>query len=71
MSKAFLIDYNKCNGCYSCQIACKDEFCDQAWLPYSEAQPELRAVLVQSQGHRARTRSLGESQLSGHSLQPL
>lgn len=41
MSKAFLIDYNKCNGCYSCQIACKDEFCDQAWLPYSEAQPEL------------------------------
>lgn len=39
MAKAFLIDVSKCSGCYSCQVSCKDEFCGQPWLPYSEAQP--------------------------------
>ncbi len=39
--KAFLIDVKKCVGCYDCQIGCKDEHCDQAWLPYAEAQPEI------------------------------
>ncbi|MDR2107936.1 MAG: (4Fe-4S)-binding protein [Coriobacteriales bacterium] len=39
MTKAFLIDFNRCNGCRNCQIACKDEHCEQAWLPYAEAQP--------------------------------
>lgn len=38
--KGFLIDINKCNGCYNCQVVCKDEHCDQAWLPYSESQPQ-------------------------------
>lgn len=39
MTKAFLIDINRCNGCRNCQIVCKDEHCEQAWLPYAEAQP--------------------------------
>ena len=39
MAKVFLVDVNKCNGCANCQIACKDEHCDQPWLPYAEAQP--------------------------------
>jgi Fe-S-cluster-containing dehydrogenase component len=39
MSKVFTVDYNRCNGCRNCQIVCKDEYCDQPWLPYSEAQP--------------------------------
>lgn len=39
--KAFLIDVTACTGCYACQIGCKDEHCDQAWLPYAEAQPEI------------------------------
>ena len=39
MSKVFLIDLAKCSGCHSCQVSCKDEHCDQAWLPYTEAQP--------------------------------
>lgn len=39
MTKAFLIDAAKCSGCRNCQVACKDEFCEQPWLPYSEAQP--------------------------------
>ncbi|MGI6217297.1 MAG: 4Fe-4S dicluster domain-containing protein [Coriobacteriales bacterium] len=39
MDKAFLIDLNHCSGCHNCQIACKDEHCDQDWLPYAAAQP--------------------------------
>lgn len=41
MSKVFVVDIDKCCGCHNCQIACKDEHCDQAWLPYAEAQPEV------------------------------
>ena len=40
MGKVFLIDVKQCNGCYNCQIVCKDEHCGQAWLPYAEAQPD-------------------------------
>lgn len=38
--RTFLIDLKKCTGCYACQIGCKDEHCEQAWMPYAEAQPE-------------------------------
>ena len=30
-----------CNGCYNCQLACKDEHVFNEWLPYSMPQPEL------------------------------
>ena len=39
MAKVFLFDYDHCNGCRGCQVACKDEHCDQAWPPYAAAQP--------------------------------
>ncbi|MDR3052736.1 MAG: (4Fe-4S)-binding protein [Coriobacteriales bacterium] len=39
MAKVFTFDAAHCNGCHNCQIACKDEHCDQAWLPYAAAQP--------------------------------
>lgn len=39
MGKAFIFDYSICNGCRNCQIACKDEHCNQVWPPYAEAQP--------------------------------
>jgi Fe-S-cluster-containing dehydrogenase component len=39
MSKVFVVDHKRCNGCRNCQIACKDENCEQPWPPYSEAQP--------------------------------
>lgn len=39
--KVFVIDINKCNGCHNCQVACKDEHCNQAWPPYTEMQPEV------------------------------
>jgi Fe-S-cluster-containing dehydrogenase component len=37
--KVFIVDEAKCNGCYSCQIACKDEHCGNEWLPYAQPQP--------------------------------
>lgn len=40
MSKVFIVDLAKCNGCHNCQIVCKDEHCEQSWLPYAEAEPE-------------------------------
>lgn len=37
--KVFVIDAAKCSGCYNCQIACKDEHCDNDWMPYAAPQP--------------------------------
>jgi tetrathionate reductase subunit B len=34
-----VIDITKCNACYSCFIACKDEYWDNDYPPYSSAQP--------------------------------
>lgn len=39
--KAFLIDLNKCIGCYDCQIGCKDEHCGNDWTPYAKPQPDV------------------------------
>lgn len=38
--KVFVIDVSKCNGCYGCQIACKDEHVDNEWMPYAKPQPD-------------------------------
>lgn len=35
-----VIDVNRCVACYNCFVACKDEFADHSWLPYSQAQPD-------------------------------
>ena len=37
--KVFVIDLAKCNGCYACQIVCKDEHVDNDWSPYAKPQP--------------------------------
>lgn len=34
-----VIDINKCNGCYNCFLACRDEYCGNDYPPYSLAQP--------------------------------
>lgn len=39
MPKIFLIDVAKCSGCYNCQLACKDEHCENDWRPYAAPQP--------------------------------
>jgi tetrathionate reductase subunit B len=38
--KAFSVDISICNGCYNCQIACKDEHCGNDWTPYAKPQPD-------------------------------
>jgi len=38
--KVFVIDIARCNGCYCCQIACKDEHAGNDWSPYAMPQPE-------------------------------
>lgn len=35
-----IIDVERCNGCYSCFLSCKDEYCGNDYLPYSASQPE-------------------------------
>jgi tetrathionate reductase subunit B len=39
--KIFVIDVAKCNGCYSCQIVCKDEHVGNDWTPYAKPQPDV------------------------------
>ncbi|MDR3311148.1 MAG: carboxypeptidase regulatory-like domain-containing protein [Oscillospiraceae bacterium] len=38
--KVFTVDVSKCNGCYNCQLACKDEHSGNDWSPYAKPQPE-------------------------------
>lgn len=38
--KAFYLDLSVCNGCYCCQIACKDEHVANDWTPYAKPQPD-------------------------------
>lgn len=41
MTKVFVFDATKCNGCYNCQLGCKDENVNNAWLPYALPQPDV------------------------------
>jgi Fe-S-cluster-containing dehydrogenase component len=38
--KVFVVDLSICNGCYCCQIACKDEHVGNDWTPYAKPQPD-------------------------------
>jgi Fe-S-cluster-containing dehydrogenase component len=38
--KVFIYDTSICNGCYCCQIACKDEHVGNDWTPYAKPQPD-------------------------------
>ena len=38
--KVFALDLSICNGCYCCQIACKDEHVGNDWTPYARPQPD-------------------------------
>jgi tetrathionate reductase subunit B len=38
--KVFIHDVAKCNGCYNCQIACKDEHVANDWSPIAKPQPD-------------------------------
>jgi tetrathionate reductase subunit B len=38
--KVFVHDVSICNGCYNCQIACKDEHVGNDWTPIAKPQPD-------------------------------
>ncbi len=38
--KVLIIDIDKCNGCYNCQVACKDEHVGNDWTPIAKPQPD-------------------------------
>ena len=38
--KVFTFDTSICNGCYNCQIACKDEHVANDWAPIARPQPD-------------------------------
>jgi tetrathionate reductase subunit B len=40
MGKVFAFDIGRCNGCYCCQIACKDEHVGNDWTPYAKPEPD-------------------------------
>ena len=35
-----VIDVDKCTGCHSCFLSCRDEYCGNDYPPYSASQPE-------------------------------
>ena len=41
MGKVLVIDIDKCNGCYNCQVACKDEHVGNDWSPIAKPQPDV------------------------------
>lgn len=38
--KTFIVDLDRCIGCHNCQLVCKDEHCDNDWMPYAAPQPD-------------------------------
>ncbi|MFH0915313.1 MAG: 4Fe-4S dicluster domain-containing protein [bacterium] len=49
--KVFVIDVGICNGCYSCQIACKDEHVGNDWTPYAKPQPDTGQFWMRQTEH--------------------
>ena len=46
MKYAMLIDVNRCSICYSCQMACKDEFVGNVYPPYSYSQTDMQPAWI-------------------------
>ena len=49
--KVFVIDVGICNGCYNCQIACKDEHVGNDWMPYAKHQPDTGQFWLRQTEH--------------------
>jgi tetrathionate reductase subunit B len=51
MGKVFVIDVGICNGCYSCQISCKDEHVGNDWSPIAKPQPDAGQFWMKIEEH--------------------
>ena len=49
--KVFVIDVGICNGCYSCQISCKDEHVGNDWSPIAKPQPDAGQFWMKMEEH--------------------
>jgi len=49
--KAFVVDISLCNGCYACQIVCKDEHVANDWSPIAKPQPDIGQFWMQLTEH--------------------
>ncbi len=63
MGKVMIIDITKCNGCYNCQIACKDEHVGNDWTPIAKPQPDTGQFWMKVEEHRQRTGAQGQDGL--------
>ena len=74
MSKVFLIAVAKCNGCYNCQLACKDEHVGNDWKPYAAPQPEIGQFWLKlkeyAEGSIPKVRIHYVAKLCGHCRKP-
>lgn len=48
-----VFDVNKCIGCYTCMLSCKDEHVGNEWLPYTDRQKKRDQKWIVT-GHRER-----------------
>ncbi len=75
MAKVFAIDVAKCNGCFNCQLACKDENVANDWTPYSKPQPETGhfwvKLLENVRGKRPKVRIHYVATLCNHCDKPM
>lgn len=59
-SYVMIVDVTRCNGCFNCQLACKDEYVENEFPPYSAAQPDMghlwMRVLVRERGQFPRVK---------------
>ena len=69
--KVFVIDVGICNGCYSCQIACKDEHVGNDWTPYAKPQPDTGQFWLKHERVHPRHRAQGKDALYPDALPAL
>jgi tetrathionate reductase subunit B len=69
--KAFYVDLSVCNGCYCCQIACKDEHVANDWSPYAKPQPDTGQFWIGLTELGARPGAQGQGDLYPQALPPL
>ena len=71
MGKVLVINYDICNGCYNCQVACKDEHVANDWSPIAKPQPDTGQFWNKVLRQRARPGAQGQDHLRAQHLPAL
>ena len=51
----FIVDLNKCVGCFNCMMACKDEHVGNSWLPITDEQQKHEQRWINPEKHERGT----------------